>query len=216
MDKSNKSSISYSRDTTSKRKYNDYGDEIFEEESENFEQSFTETENKINPLLSDSNGNSESADAFSIPLNSTTIDNPLLSDKQNIHLSKFSAVFILCGISSFANFLFGGVLGGFSGLMEGAMTGIATQQYKNPDFTRNLRFHMHSRAYSFASWLACYQGAKCSFKIMRNKQDILNTFGGGFIAGFVASSGTKQPRLMILSGIGSGAIISFIELVSGH
>jgi Tim17/Tim22/Tim23/Pmp24 family len=123
---------------------------------------------------------------------------------------------IICGLGGAGmmtkGFMAGFVYGVGSTALEGHQAGLSSQ----PGFgSLVLRTGVSSGA-SMAVWLATYSTASCACQLYRGgKKDSLNSFVGGFSAGCVSTLRTRNPRVILLSGLTQGVIFTAMETVLG-
>ena len=118
-----------------------------------------------------------------------------------------------CVGSGIGGFVAGGAVGGVFGLFQGITEGYSLGIIRDRSFPGVLAGITFSSALSFGTWLGSYQFTKCSLISVRGKRDPFNSFGGGFVAGFLSSIRTRSPPAMIVSGLASGALMSVLDFM---
>jgi hypothetical protein len=119
-----------------------------------------------------------------------------------------------CTVAAAVNFIEGGVVGALVGGVHAVVDGYSHGFARQAGFGRYVVGASLGSAVSFGGWLGSYKGTKCYMRAMRGKDDTLNSFGGGFVAGLVGSLRTRNPRVMVVSGIGSGILMSVLDVAS--
>jgi len=123
---------------------------------------------------------------------------------------------IICGLGGVGmmtkGFMAGFVYGVGSTAIEGYQAGLSSQ----PGFGSLVLRTGVSSGGSMAVWLATYSTASCACQLYRGgKKDSLNSFVGGFSAGCVSTLRTRNPRVILLSGLTQGVIFTAMETVLG-
>jgi hypothetical protein len=139
-----------------------------------------------------------------------------LTDSRSTKLKPVISPSVLCTAIGVANFIQGGILGGVIGTFHASIDGFSNGYSRQPGFGRFLFSSGVSSAASFGGWLGAYTSVKCYMKSTRAKDDFLNSFGGGFAAGMVGTLRSRNPRIMIISGLGSGVLMSILDSIQGH
>lgn len=109
------------------------------------------------------------------------------------------------------------VLGNIGSLILVSLHSLNLQRSKGV-FRRNLidsqwRLNI-AKLFTFntALWLASYHSTKCLMKIARGgKNDMLNSFVGGFTAGSLSALATKSAPAVIISGFSVGFMFCYFE-----
>lgn len=114
-----------------------------------------------------------------------------------------------------AEFLINGLQGAVLGSVVGAFGG-AGEAYKvgarGKPLVEHTLLRARGSAASFGVWIGTYRGAKCSLIQMRGgKKDLMNAFVAGSLAGGLPALPTRQPRVILFSALGSGALVAAIE-----
>ena len=91
---------------------------------------------------------------------------------------------------------------------------IVSGLFRHPDFARELGAATVTSGLSFGAWVGVFSATKCTLRVARGKKDIMNTFGGGFMAGVVTTMKTRSPTTMLASGIGSGILLAAFDSFS--
>lgn len=103
----------------------------------------------------------------------------------------------------------GGVVGAVSGVMEGRRLNLPGPQYAGHVVGASL-----SNAGSFGGFLGAYTGIKCYMRHTRQKNDLINSFTAGTIAGMIGTLRSRSPAYILLSGASSGALMAAIDSFS--
>ena len=123
------------------------------------------------------------------------------------------AVPLICGLRGvgwvFQGFVGGLVLGGFQAVMEGTQLGIARQ----PGFARAVMASAMGSGASMATWVGVYSSSKCCSQLYRGKVDPLNSFCGAFAASLVTTARTRNPRIIITSGVMHGTLFAAMDFI---
>lgn len=128
---------------------------------------------------------------------------------KTIRLSPTSTCGLL-GLMNFGGGLFGGaVLGSISTTMDA----VQRNYIRSPEFFPTLRAQTMRSAIQFGTWISIYTSSKCMAQVVRNKKDAGNSFIGGFIAGSVVTLNTRNPRVILASGLGNACLLSVFDLL---
>lgn len=153
-------------------------------------------------------GEKSSTPSSGTPLNEEELRKRLLSNP--------AAVALLCGVygvsSMMQGFVAGSIFGAFTTILEGAKAGVVSQ----PGFARSVAVASIANGASLSIWIATYSATTCSCSMYRGKKDYLNNFAGGFAAGCVVTARSRSPRLILLSGLGNGALFAAFEVFLGR
>ena len=121
-----------------------------------------------------------------------------------------------CTILGLGNFIQGGIVGGAVGTVHAVVDGFTTGLRNEPGFGRYVLQAGGSSAVSFGVWLGSYSATKCTLRISRGKNDLFNSFGAGSIAGMISSLRTRNPRIIVVSGVASGILMTALDAFGGH
>ena len=108
-------------------------------------------------------------------------------------------------------FVAGTLIGGVQSAMEGHNLGITRQ----PGFVRALMAASAGSGFQMAGWIGIYTSGKCACQLYRNKKDPLNTFVAAFGASVVTTIRSRNPRLIIFSGVGQGVLFAALDVILG-
>ena len=116
----------------------------------------------------------------------------------------------LLGLMNFGGGLFGGaVLGSISTTMDA----VQRNYIRSPEFFPTLRAQTMRSSLQFGTWISIYTSSKCMAQVVRKKKDAGNSFIGGFIAGSVVTLNTRNPRVILASGLGNACLLSVFDLL---
>ena len=121
-----------------------------------------------------------------------------------------------CTILGLGNFIQGGIVGGAVGTVHAVVDGFTTGLRNEPGFGRYVMQAGGSSAASFGVWLGSYSATKCTLRISRGKNDLFNSFGAGSIAGMISSLRSRNPRIIVVSGLASGVLMTALDAFGGH
>lgn len=133
-------------------------------------------------------------------------------DYQKIARLPNSLKISLCAALGISYALVGGAIGSVFGTFQGITQGVSSQLHRQP--TQLARFTMQcafSNGVSFGMWLGCYSSVKCTSGVMRNKDDALNAFFGGSVAGALSSIRSRSAPLIIASGLSGGVLMAIMH-----
>lgn len=123
------------------------------------------------------------------------------------------AIPLICGLRGvgwvFQGFVGGLVLGGFQAVMEGTQLGISRQ----PGFSRAVLASAMGSGVSMASWVGVYSSTKCCSQLYRGKVDPINSFCGAFAASLVTTARTRNPRIILTSGVMHGTLFAAMDFI---
>ena len=121
-----------------------------------------------------------------------------------------------CTILGLGNFIQGGIVGGAVGTVHAVVDGFTTGLRNEPGFGRYVMQAGGSSAASFGVWLGSYSATKCTLRISRGKNDLFNSFGAGTIAGMISSLRSRNPRIIVVSGVASGVLMTALDAFGGQ
>ena len=120
-----------------------------------------------------------------------------------------------CTILGIGNFVQGGVVGGAVGSIHAIADGFTTGIRHDPGFGRYVVQAGVSSAASFGVWLGVFTSSKCVLKLSRGKSDLFNSFWAGTSAGMASSLRTRNPRIIAVSGLASGVLMTALDAFGG-
>jgi hypothetical protein len=121
----------------------------------------------------------------------------------------YSKLALTCGIYGTANLVQGALVGSAFGALQAAVMKISGGLDVSA-FTV-----VKNSGIQFGAWLGVYSTMKCTLRLSRNKEDLLNTFGSGFVAGCVTNLRLRKPALIVIQGAVSGTVVTMVETFMG-
>lgn len=73
---------------------------------------------------------------------------------------------------------------------------------------------MARSAGAFGLFLGVYNGITCLSENFRGKKDLNNHLVGGMVAGGLSALGSRSPRTILTTALGTGMITGFVAAVS--
>jgi hypothetical protein len=101
----------------------------------------------------------------------------------------------------------GGVLGAFNGAVEGRQLGLTMRTGFVPHMLRSGA----ANAISFGGFLGSYTAIKKYMRFTRLKDDPINAFTAGCVAGAVGSLRTRSVPAIAVSALGSGVLMAVVD-----
>lgn len=118
---------------------------------------------------------------------------------------------IVCSAVGLSNFLGGALIGSLFGTVQGLMSGAQAGVLRDPGFPRLLLGATVSSAGNFGVFLGVFSGTKCLSRGYRKRNDVVNSFNGGLVAGAIGALHTRNPRFIAISGLGSATLMAILE-----
>jgi hypothetical protein len=119
-----------------------------------------------------------------------------------------------CTALGITNAIQGGIFGGTLGIMIGAFEGSRLGLTMRSGLTRHALRSGGANAVSFGFFLGSYTGVKAYMRMSRQKNDVINSFTAGTVAGMLGSLRTRSLYIVIGSGIGCGVIMAVMDTVA--
>ena len=143
------------------------------------------------------------------------INNPE-PDKTKIDLeykkSKYTATMKShCVNVGFSGALSGGILGGIVGLYQGFTDPPPTDLIRRTPLALRVAKVGALPALTFGVLLGSCQATTCALQAFRGKKDFLNSFGGGFVGGFLSALPTRSLTSITVSAFGTGILFAAID-----
>jgi hypothetical protein len=121
----------------------------------------------------------------------------------------YSKLALTCGIYGTANLVQGALVGSAFGALQAAVMKVSGGLDVSA-FTV-----VKNSGIQFGVWLGVYSSMKCTLRLSRNKDDLLNSFGSGFVAGCATNLRLRKPALIAIQGVVSGAVVTLVETFMG-
>lgn len=108
--------------------------------------------------------------------------------------------------------VYGGVLGFFGGMAIGCGEAVLTRiAYKEAFGGRQMLATVFNNGRYLGGCFSVYIGARCTFKVLRGKEDLVNIFASGFLGGAVYGMRYRNPRQILVSGTLTGTVFVLSE-----
>jgi hypothetical protein len=108
--------------------------------------------------------------------------------------------------------VYGVIIGFFGGMAIGCGEAVlARVAYKEAFGGRQMLATVFNNGRYLGGCFGVYIGARCTFKVLRGKEDSMNIFASGFLGGAMYGMRYRNPRQILVSGILTGTVFVLSE-----